>query len=78
LLLEGHLIIELDKIVNTSNQIDNPELMLNVIRLLHSVALYGGSTVQKINNHQIVYFCRGLDSANENLVAWVSHAFTIS
>lgn len=77
MLMEGHLLIELERYVNVNPVLENDELMLNIIRLLHSIALYGDVSVRKITNHQVTYFCIGLKSQNEELVTWAARAFCV-
>jgi len=75
-LVKTHVLSEL------ANHLQNPEkvgeeLMLNVTRLLHSLAQYDHDQAESLTAHQIAFFCHGLQSSNSDLVAWCAKAFQI-
>jgi hypothetical protein len=51
--------------------------MLNITRLLYSIATYDSATADQLTQHQIAFFCQGLASSNTDLVAWSAKIFTI-
>ena len=76
MMLKSHLDHELQKFIQKTEKL-NDELMLNITRLLYSVAIYDPQTAQNMTKEQLVFFCQGLTSANVDLVTWSAKAFTV-
>jgi hypothetical protein len=53
------------------------ELMLNITRLMYSMALYGKANEKQITDKQLVFFCTGLGREDPLLLEWSARAFTI-
>ncbi|OHS93162.1 Armadillo/beta-catenin-like repeat family protein [Tritrichomonas foetus] len=80
MMLKSHLDHELQKFVQKSekqSEKQNDELMLNITRLLYSVAIYDPQTSQNLTKEQLAFFCQGLTSQNVELVTWSAKAFTV-
>ncbi|KAH0794332.1 Armadillo/beta-catenin-like repeat family protein [Histomonas meleagridis] len=74
-MLSKHLDHELQK-CQQSEKMDD-ELMLNITRLLYSIAYYDKETRNQLTREQVVFFCQGLASPNPELVSWSAKAFKI-
>ena len=55
----------------------SPDLMLNITRLMYSMAKYGEPEDKLITDRQIVFFCNGLGREAAELQEWSARAFTI-
>ncbi|EAY06639.1 Armadillo/beta-catenin-like repeat family protein [Trichomonas vaginalis G3] len=53
------------------------DLMLNITRLMYSMAMYGKNEDRQITDRQITFFCTGLGKENAELCEWSARAFTI-
>ena len=76
MMLKSHLDHELQKFIQKSEKL-NDELMLNITRLLYSVAIYDQQTAQNMTKEQLVFFCQGLISTDVELVTWSAKALTV-
>jgi hypothetical protein len=74
-MIKSHVLNSLEKIVSPLPD-KGEELMLNVTRLLFSIATYDPNTAEQLTQHQIAFFCQGLQSSNPDLIAWSAKAFT--
>ncbi|OHT12507.1 Armadillo/beta-catenin-like repeat family protein [Tritrichomonas foetus] len=76
MMLKSHLDHELQKFVGKNEKL-NDDLMLNITRLLYSMAIYDPSTSSNLTKEQLAFFCQGLTSTNSELVTWSAKAFTV-
>jgi hypothetical protein len=76
-MIKGHVLKGLEKFVGPNPEQANEELMLNLARLLFSIATYDQNTGGQLTLHQITFFCQGLQSSKPDLVAWSAKAFTV-
>lgn len=76
MMLKSHLDHELQKFIQKTEKLSD-ELMLNITRLLYSVAIYDPQTAQNMTKEQLAFFCQGLTSSNVELVTWSAKAFTV-
>jgi HEAT repeat protein len=76
-MIKSHVLSSLEKYVGPNPEKAGEELMLNITRLLFSIATYDKATAQQLTTHQIAFFCTGLNSAMPDLVAWSAKVFTI-
>ena len=76
-MIKNHVLSGLDRYIGPTAEKASEELMLNMTRLLHSIASYDEETANQLTQHQIQFFCQGLQSQNPELIAWSARAFTI-
>lgn len=76
-LLKCHLINEIQKYIVLPAEKTNDELVLNLTRLLYSIAQYDKKTSNDLSREQIIFFSQGLSSTKPALVEWSARAFTI-
>ena len=53
------------------------DLMLNITRLMYSMALYGKQSDRQITDKLLTFFCNGLGREDPVLLEWSARAFTI-
>jgi HEAT repeat protein len=76
-MIKSHVLNGLEKFVGPNSERASEDLMLNITRLLFSIATYDQSTAEQLTLHQIAFFCQGLQSGNPDLVRWSAKAFTV-
>ena len=76
-MIKNHVLSGLERYIGPNSEKASEELMLSMTRLLHSIAMYDQDTANQLTQHQIQFFCQGLQSQNSELVAWSAKAFTM-
>lgn len=77
MLMKKHLDQELLRYIQLPpEKLTDIQLVLNITRLLYSIALYDEST-RKMPREYLTFFCHNLASDNTDLVCWSAKAFTI-
>ncbi|KAK8857975.1 hypothetical protein M9Y10_013075 [Tritrichomonas musculus] len=77
MLMKKHLDQELLRYIQLPpEKLTDVQLVLNITRLLYSIAVYDEST-RKMSRELLTFFCQGLVSENTELVCWSAKAFTI-
>lgn len=76
-MLKNHVLSGVSRYIGPNSEKPSEELMLNIIRLLHSIATYDSETANQLTLHQTQFFCQGLASNRPELIAWSAKAFTI-
>ena len=75
----AHLSNVLEKFTQSNKAIAalSDDIMLNITRVMYSMAMYGKASEKLINDKQVIFFCTGLGRENPDLAEWAARAFTI-